>query len=248
MSKERENYKPPGAARRIFERLYPDAGSFTTIGDLDEVCNSIAKERGVILALLWYWWQLSLALLTNINRKIYRSSIMLKNYLKITLRNIYRQKGYSIINISGLAIGLTCSIMILLWVMNEFSYDTFHENNDTLYIVGTKMTMSDRTYTGTGTPPALGPALKIEYPEIANSARLQNGSKSLIVTYGEKVFTERMKGGDFSMLEMFTFPLIKGNIVPSHANPDAIYISESIAEKYFGDEDPIGKILTVDNQ
>ncbi len=248
MNKRAGKHKPPGIPRRLFEKMYPDSGNYTTVGDLDEVYNNISLDRGKVHALTWYWWQLSLALFPSVSRKLYGSMIMFVNYLKITFRNIYRQKGYSIINISGLAIGLTCSILILLWVLNELSFDNFHENSDTLYIVGTKMTLPNRTYTGTGTPPAFGPALKVEYPEVVNSARLQNGSNRLAVMYKDKVFTESVRFGDFSFLEMFSFPLITGNVVSSQNNPEAIYLSESIAEKYFGDEDPLGRVLTIDRQ
>lgn len=110
--------------------------------------------------------------------------------MKIALRNIKRHKGYSFINIFGLAAGIACCILIFLWVQDEFSYDKFHDNGDNLYLVGTHQRLGSRTATSSGTPPALGPAFKQEYPEIVNSARFCNGPHALIFAYGEKRFRE----------------------------------------------------------
>lgn len=173
---------------------------------------------------------------------------MFKNYLKIAFRNIVSHKGYSFINITGLAIGMACAMLIFLWVRDEVSFDQFHENGENLYYVATKQLYSGKWYTGSGTPPAFGPALKKEYPEVLNTARLQNGKNPLVVRYGEKIYTEEIKAGDFSFLQMFTFPLVKGNLASALSNPYSIILTEKMAEKYFADEEPVGKILNVDNQ
>ncbi|MCP4728083.1 MAG: FtsX-like permease family protein [bacterium] len=240
--------KCPGIFISIFQKLTTEREIETLTGDFEELYERALNEHGKIYSFFWFAALVIKLTPSIIYNKTYWSIAMFKNYLKIGLRNISRQKVYSTINISGLAIGLACSIMILLWVLNELNYDTFHENSDTLYLVGIKNIMPNRTYTGSGTPPALGPALTAEYPEVVNSARLFNGSHNLVVMYKDKIFRESIQTGDFTLLGMFTFPLVKGNIVAGHANPNAIYISESKAVKYFGDEDPIGKVLTVDNQ
>ena len=91
---------------------------------------------------------------------------MFINYLKVALRNIKRYKGFSFINISGLAVGMACCILIFLWVQDELSYDKFHENGKNLYLVGTHERYGTKTVTHSGTPSAVGPALKADYPEI----------------------------------------------------------------------------------
>ena len=172
---------------------------------------------------------------------------MFKNYLKIAFRNIKRHKGYSFINIFGLAVGMAFCILIILWVQDEFSYNQFHENRDNLYIVGTHSHYGNQIRTSAGTPPALGPVLKAEYPEIMNSARFVNGFVNMVIKFGDKLFTESVRAADPSVLEMFTFPLVKGNPKTVLSNPHSIILTESMAEKYFGNEDPIGKVVTIDN-
>jgi len=173
---------------------------------------------------------------------------MFKNYLKVALRNIKRHKGYSFINISGLAVGLACCMLIFLWVQNEFSYDKFHEHADNLYIVGTHQRLGNRTTTSSGTPSALGPALKEEYPEIVNSVRFSNGPHQLIFAYGEKRFREAAEAVDPSLLEMFSFPLIQGDTATALVNPYSVVMTERMAKKYFGPENPIGKVILVENK
>ncbi len=173
---------------------------------------------------------------------------MFKNYLKVAFRNIVNHKVYSFINIAGLAIGMACAILIFLWARDEVSFDRFHENGDDLYYVGTHLWYGGAWHTGSGTPPAFGPALKKEYPEVVNTARLQNGENSLTVRYGEKMYSEDIKAGDFSLLEMFTFPLVKGTLAPALSNPYAIFLTEQMAEKYFDNENPVGKVLNIENQ
>ncbi len=173
---------------------------------------------------------------------------ILKNYLKITIRNFVKFKSYSFINIFGLAVGMTFCILILLWVQDEFSYNQFHKNKDNLYIVGTHSHYGDQIRTSAGTPPALGPALKTEYPEILNSARFINGFVDMVIKFGDKIFTENVRAADPAVLEMFTFPLINGDPTTVLLNPYSIIMTERMAKKYFGDKNPIGKVLTIDNK
>lgn len=183
-----------------------------------------------------------------IKHKVYWSIQMFKNYTKIALRNIKRHKGYSFINIFGLAVGIACCILIFLWVQDGFSYDQFHENGDNLYLVGTHMRLGNRTTTGSGTPPALGPVFKEEYPEIANSVRFCNGPHGLIFAYGEKRFREFVEAVDGALLEMFTFPLIQGNPETALSEPYSLVMTERMARKYFGTEVALGKIIRVENK
>ena len=173
---------------------------------------------------------------------------MLKNYLKIALRNIKKHRGYSLINIGGLAFGMACGILILLWVQDEMSFDKFHNNSDDLYIIGTQDRSANDTRQSAGTPPALGPVLKAEYPEILNATRFVNGYANMVISYGDKRFNEYVRAADPSVLEMFTFPLVQGDPNTALLNPHSMIITERMGEKYFGNEDPIGKVLTIDNK
>jgi putative ABC transport system permease protein len=171
---------------------------------------------------------------------------MLKNYLKIALRNIKRHKGYSLINIVGLAVGMACCILILLWVQDELSYDRFHENADDIYRVIQNINFADHSTTWTITQGPLGPSLKEDFPEIINATRITD--RGFRLTYDDKSYDEEVGMADGSLFEMFTFPLVKGDPATALSDPSSIVLTEEMAEKYFGDEDPIGKTIKADNQ
>ncbi len=171
---------------------------------------------------------------------------MLKNYLKIALRNIKRHKGYSFINIFGLAIGMACCILILLWVQDELSFDHFHENADNIYRVIQDINFTDHSTTWTITQGPLGPSLKEDFPEIINATRITD--RGFRLTYDDKSYDEEVGMADGSIFEMFTFPLVKGDPATALSDPFSIVLTEEMAAKYFRDEDPIGKTIKADNQ
>ena len=173
---------------------------------------------------------------------------MLKNYIKIALRNLRRNKLYSILNITGLAIGITCCILIMLYVQDELSYDRFHEKADRIYRATTHFVLKDRIMNFASTAHVQGPMFKEEYPEVENFARFNSyGSRRMIryedVTYAEEKFI----WVDNSVFDIFSFNLIKGNPKEALTKPNTVVITEDIAHKYFGDQDPIGKNLRVHN-
>jgi putative ABC transport system permease protein len=173
---------------------------------------------------------------------------MLKNYFKIAFRNLIRLKTYSFINILGLAVGMTCTILILLWVQDELSYDRFFPNIDRLY----RVTDSEKYADGsevifTQNPPPLAQTLVEKYPDIINAARLRV-VKNSVVQYGEKRFTEdNLTFVDPSFLEMFTFKFKGGSNNKALTNPSSIVLTQKVAEKYFGNENPVGKTIHINN-
>ena len=171
---------------------------------------------------------------------------MLKNYFKIALRNIKRHKGYSLINIVGLAVGMACCILILLWVQDELSYDRFHENADDIYRVIQDINFADHSTTWTITQGPLGPSLKEDFPEIINATRITD--RGFRLTYDDKSFDEEVGLTDGSIFKMFTFPLVKGDPGAALSDPFSIVLTEEMAAKYFGSEDPIGKTIKADNK
>lgn len=171
---------------------------------------------------------------------------MIKNYVKIAIRNIVRHKGYSFINIAGLAIGMACCILILLWVQDELSYDRFHENSEDLYRVIQDIKFTDYNTTWTITQGPLGPSLKKDFPEIINAAQIT--WRGFRLSYDEKNFDEEVGMADGSIFEMFTFPLLNGNPAQALSDPHSIVLTEEMAEKYFGNEDPIGKKIKANNE
>ncbi|MGD9158246.1 MAG: ABC transporter permease [Desulfobacteraceae bacterium] len=173
---------------------------------------------------------------------------MLKNYFTIAVNNLLKNKLYSAINIIGLAIGMACTIMIMLWIQDELSYDKFHENADNLYRVIEYQTYSDRRMQVEVTPHPLAAALKNDYPEVIESTRF-NKLKFKNIAYNEK----RFKGSDGavadpSLFKMFTFPFLKGDPGTALSEPNSIVISGNFADRYFGTEEALGKVLNVNNK
>jgi putative ABC transport system permease protein len=172
---------------------------------------------------------------------------LLWNYIKTALRVIRRQKAFSLINISGLAIGLTICMLIMLWVADEWSFDRFHSNAGQIYRVYRDESAVQPNSTSALTPPPMAAALKADFPEIAKSTRFGYWRKQL-VTYGDKSFNEpNYRNADPDFFTMFSFPLLRGNPETVFDNPYSVILTETTARKYFGQEDPLGKTLTVNN-
>ncbi len=170
---------------------------------------------------------------------------MPQTYFKLAYRSILKDKAYSAINITGLAIGLASSILILLWVQNELSFDRFHSNSDRTY----RITVSIGEEFNAALSPAGMPAgLEAELPVIKNTTRLSS-VKTVLLDAGNKKFEEkRVFYADPGFMDVFSFPLVKGNRATALTNTDAVVITQEIATKYFGDEDPIGKVMQIDNK
>jgi putative ABC transport system permease protein len=174
---------------------------------------------------------------------------MLWNYLKVTWRNIRRYKGYSFINIVGLAVGLTSCILILLWVQDELSYDRFHTSADDLYRIVAEWRKTEPATHYWPVCAPLAPALKEEFPEIIRATRFTRLRRGQLVKFGDKNFTEaQICLTDPDFFEMFTFPFIQGDVQTALSNPDSFVLTEEMAAKYFGTENPLGKTLNINNE
>jgi putative ABC transport system permease protein len=172
---------------------------------------------------------------------------MFKEYLKISLRHAKKNKGFSLMNIFGLSLGMTCAILILLWVQDEVTYNRFHEKYSTLFQVMDNQTYEGKTYTFSAVPGLLAGALKDEVPEIKNTARADWGNRWLF-TLGEKTIYDDGRLVDPSYLDMFTFPLLHGEKKNTLADEHSIVITNKLSQKLFGDENPVGKYIKVNNK
>jgi putative ABC transport system permease protein len=173
---------------------------------------------------------------------------MFQSYLKIALRNIVHQKSYSFINIIGLAIGITCCILILLYVQDELSYDRYHANAGRIYRVGLHGIIGSNEINGTFTAAPMAEALMLEFPEVEQACRIRNFGFP-VIRYEDKVFSEeRFFWADSNIFEVFSIPFIQGDPKTALTKPLSVVITESAAKKYFGDENPMGKILNADNR
>jgi putative ABC transport system permease protein len=168
---------------------------------------------------------------------------MFKNYLKIAFRNLIRHKAFSMINIAGLAIGMAASILILLWVQNELSYDRFHKNADQLY----RITCNAGDFKAAVNPAGMPAGLQAQMPEIKSYVRLSHPSTNLLEVGDRKFVESRIFYADTNFLDIFSFPLVKGNPKTALQRIDGVLITEDMAKKYFGKEDAMGKTLRKDN-
>ncbi len=173
---------------------------------------------------------------------------MFRNYIKTALRSFLNHKFFSLINLFGLALGLGVAILIALYISSELGYDKFHTRGDQIYRVLRIGDINDNEYLIGVTSGPYGPALKNDFPESIKEVVRVRPNEAL-VSYDDRIFLEKKFFlADKNFFEVFSFPLIVGD--PAHVlvNPNSIVITQEMAHKYFGDSDPIGQSLRVDDQ
>jgi putative ABC transport system permease protein len=175
---------------------------------------------------------------------------MIKNYLKIAWRNLVKNKLFSAINIFGLALGITSCLLIILYVVDEMSFDNFHEKGDRIYRLNNDIVYGGKDMRMAQTPDILAPTLKKDYPQVENYTRFYNAGAYLVKKPNVANFIreENILFADSTVFEVFTFPLVAGNPTTALNEPTVIVISESAAKRHFGAENPIGKTLNLDNR
>jgi putative ABC transport system permease protein len=173
---------------------------------------------------------------------------MLNNYIKVTLRNVVNQKAYAFINIAGFAVGLATCVLILLYVIHELSYDKFHSNANRIYRIGIEGNLSGENVKYPLSNLGTGPAMLKDYPEIESFTRFYPLSR-ILIKYDEKNFyEERLAYVDPHFFEVFSFSLIQGDPNTALVAPYSIVLTHDMAEKYFGDDNPLGKQLKLNNR
>ena len=242
---------PPRLAVWLLRRLENFQSNHAILDDMQEVFARISKERSHILACIWYWGQSLDASVKSIVFNLKWRFIMIRNYLKIALRNLTRQKGYSFINITGLAIGMACSIFILLWVQDELNYDGFHLNKDNIYRVGAVFKDEGNETYGAQTSAPVASFLKNNYPEIQESTTVNFGwltgsSRNIIKFEDRSFYTDNLILTDPSFFDIFSFPFLQGDKKTALENPGSVVLTHSTAEKCFGRDDPMNKTILVD--
>ncbi|MCP4723620.1 MAG: FtsX-like permease family protein [bacterium] len=231
-------------SKRIIRKTFKDKDD-SRLGDFYEIYNEYYEKEGGVKARIYFWKYVFMASPAIINNSVFRSITMFKNYLKIAFRNLLRYKGYSFINISGLSIGMACSILLFLYIQYEFSYDRYHEKADRIYrVVRDRRVLINNASMTTVTPGLLAPTLIEECPEVVNAVRILRFHDEL-VSHKEKDFIEEIFWTDPSVFDIFSIQFIKGSSKTAFTDPSSIVISERIAEKYFGEEEPLGKTMTL---
>ena len=236
----------PALGRKILCWILPYQERETLLGDFDEIYKDYIRNKGKIAAWLWYWGQILFLLPSFFKNAIYWSFQMFKNYLKTALRNINRYKGYSFINIAGLAIAMAVCIVILIFVQDELSYDKFHENSEYIYRVAGELKIPTGVQRSSRVRSWVAPNIISDFPEVIDAVRMSRWGG--IVSHGDKRFDEDLHFADPNIFNIFTFPIIEGDKTNALRDSGGVLITQELANKYFGDKNPLGKTLTIDNK
>lgn len=243
-----ETHRPPRLPLRFFRwYCHPKLQDYIE-GDLTEVYERRVEAFGKRKADIRFVIDVLLLFRPGIIRptkgyKNLNNYGMYKSYLKTAWRNIVRQKAYSTLNIAGLSIGMACSILILLWVHNEWSYDRFHTNAKQLY----RLTASAGDFRAAVSPAGMAGGLQSEMSEIEATVRLSKPRTSLIEVGENKFEEKRIFFADSNFLQVFSFPLLKGDANTAMNDTGGILITEDMAKKYYGREEALGQILRINN-
>ncbi|MFC1513815.1 ABC transporter permease, partial [candidate division KSB1 bacterium] len=240
--------KPPLIGSWILKLFIEDKKASMLEGDFGEIYNEMYIQNGKFPALKWYWKHLILSLPSIILRSVLWRFIMFKNYMKITFRNIRRHKVFSSINIFGLAVSIACFILMLLYITDETSYDDFHINKDNIYRVNSISTIGGLTRYYAKTPAALGPAITESIPEIEASTIIYTRYPDVQFAIGDKTFDETgFFIVDSTFFNIFSFEFLYGDPKTALSNPNSLVITESLAKRLFGNEEALGKIVSLRN-
>jgi len=244
---------PPPLAARLLKMTASSGDYASAFGDLIETFEYIAEKEGHKKARRWFWKEVLKSLSGFIKNRTHRSAAMIKNYVKIALRNISRNKIFTLINTLGLAVGMACFILITLWIQDEMSYDKFHANKDDLYLL---TVIHPDSVMDPNVPYALAPRLADEIPEIVHFTRIYSLGSMRTCTFkyqpsqGMPVmhYETSVDLVDSSFFNMFSFPFVYGNAETAFRDSHSLVITNRIAAKYFGRDNPMGKTLTLNNQ
>ena len=232
--------RPPRLALAILSCMKKYMQEHSVYIELEEEFREIAEELGPLRATLWYWGQVVYSIPVYLKLTIYWRITMFRNYFKIAVRNLMRNKFYSFVNIFGLAFGMAITILIALYVQYELSFDRYHKNADRIYRVAFK---NPKQHTFAVTHAPLAPVLRKEFPEIESAARILRNENATVIYNRQRFLEENFYFAEPELFEIFSFKFKKGDQKTAFKYLNSILISERIAEKYFGNEDPLGKTI-----
>lgn len=230
--------RPPFWARWLVSRLSLYESNHSVLGDFEETFHRIAAQNGLFRARLWYSAQALRSFCSYLRLVLASGFDLLANYIKVAIRSLRRHRMYSVINISGLAIGLAAVFLIVLYISHELSFDRHHENARRIH----RIVLEDFV----GTPYILGGTLKEQVPGIEEVVRLKHLTDDgpILLKARSRIFMEKaLFMADFSLFEVFSFRFLHGNPETALLDPNSIVLTESAARRYFGRGDALGEIL-----
>lgn len=217
------------------------------IGDYEEVFEYYCEHYGAAKGKNWYRLQVLKSVPTFIINSVFRSIVMLKSYIVISLRNYFKFRTNSLINTLGLAIGLACSMLIILYAQNQLSYDNFHKDNERIFRVVGNSINPYITFFRAKTPNPLAPVMEREYQEVEATGRLYKLSNPFITHKSNSFYENKFFLADQGILDIFSIQFVIGNKNNAFSEINSVILTEETARKYFGEDDPIGKLITHNN-
>lgn len=237
-------HKPNKLAARILNLFIPAHIGQTGLDDYEELYNLILKEKGALRANVWYFRQILKSIKAFIVQSMTWHLSMFVNYLKVALRIVKRNRTYSLISTVSLTVGMAVFLLIMLYNRYELSYEDYHKQADRIYRIGVDL---KGLYVQADTPSILAPTILDEIPEVASAVRLKRRGNIVVSVDNKRFFENNLFASDPELFDILTFRLIQGDKKYLLQNPDSIVISDKIASKYYGNENPVGKTLLLNN-
>ncbi|MDW3211413.1 MAG: ABC transporter permease [Reichenbachiella sp.] len=249
----KKDHKPPKWADRFFSWYCQNELAESILGDLHEWFEDQVDQKGLFRARLLYWVNvLKFINKFTLKRKnpytTLNSTPMIKNYLLVAIRGLSKNKVFASINMIGLALGLASCFLIFSFVKKELTFDLFHSKADNIYRVTNRFERPNRTNLWARTPPALAPAIRANFSGVERTTRLRYTDDVLYTVNDRSFYQGNGFYADSLFLEMFDFPLIVGDRSTALDEPGNIVLTASIAKKFFGDQDPMGQLITLENE
>ncbi|MFC2140064.1 ABC transporter permease, partial [Bacteroidota bacterium] len=236
--------KPPRIVRWILSVTNRKSNREIVLGDFEEFYDEVHSKRGKFIADIWFYKQVFKSIPVFLVTSISWGGTMFTNYIKIAFRNILRHKGFSIINITGLALGIACCMLITIYIIFKVSFDDYHTDNDRIFRIVQEFKDQNGIYQTTRSGAPLGPTLKDNFPQVQYYARMLNLNRGLVKKGEISFYEDRQFFTDNDIFKILTIPFLQGDPDIALTKPSTVVITESIAKKYFGDENPLGKTIT----
>jgi len=241
----KRNPSPPLLPRLLLKVLRRGEDFHEIADDIQEVYVQLMETGPKWKAKTWYFFRVLESIPSLIIDSIYWRMFMLNNYLKIALRNFQRHKGYSFINLAGFAIGMTCCLLILIYIRHETSYDKYHTDGDRVYriVQDIRTQTSNRVFAPIS--PMVAPTLKADFPQVEHAARTITAGNRLVRREDVFFYEDRFMWADQELFDILTIPFVRGNPQDALSRPRTVVITKRMAEKYFGHAEPMGQLLTI---